>query len=117
MGADYIIVPYKDVTLRLGPRLSIGDTQFTSTYFGVTAAESAASGLVAYAPKGGLYSAGVEIGVEYSINDKWGLNGTVRYDRMLGDARNSPITKQGSADPMTVTLMVERRFSTLLARF
>ena len=117
MGADYIVGPHKDVTVRVGPRLSLGDKRFTSTYFGVTAAESAASGLAAFSPKGGVYSAGVEFGVAYSVNDKWGLKGTLRYDRLLNDALNSPITRQGSAEQVTLGFMVERRFSTLFKLF
>ncbi|MCG6901929.1 MAG: MipA/OmpV family protein, partial [Rhodobacter sp.] len=98
------------LTLKLGPRLFVGDESYAATYFGVTPAESVASGLAAFAPSGGALSAGVELGATYALNDRWNLYGGMRYDRLLNDAAGSPITGLGSADQFSINLGLTRRF-------
>ena len=110
VGADRVMRPMDGLTLSLGPRLFVGDDDYAATYFGVTPAESAASGLMAFAPSGGALSAGIEFGATYTLNDTWGLQGTVRYDRLLGDAAGSPITGLGSENQFSASLMLTRRF-------
>lgn len=112
-GADVIARPNDRLTLTAGPRLFVGDDSYAGTYFGVTPAESAASGgaFAAFAPSGGALSAGFEIGATYSLNDNWGVSGAVRYDRLLNDAASSPITAQGSADQFSVRLGLVRRIT------
>ena len=108
-GADLIARPTDALTVTFGPRFLWGDDDYTQTYFGVTPAESAASGtLAAYAPQGGLVSSGLELGMSYRLDDNWGLEGSVTYDRFNGDAENSPIVRQGSRDQWGVTFGVTR---------
>jgi len=112
-GADVIARPSDRLTLTAGPRLFLGDDTYSATYFGVTAAESAASGgsFAAFAATGGALSAGFEVGMTYALNDNWGLSGALRYDRLLGDAADSPITAQGSADQFSVRLGLVRKIT------
>ena len=109
VGADGVMRPMEGLKLSLGPRLFVGDNDYAATYFGVTPAESLASGLTAFAPAGGALSAGIEFGATYALNDAWGLQGTVRYDRFLGDAASSPITGLGNANQFSASLMLTRR--------
>jgi outer membrane scaffolding protein for murein synthesis (MipA/OmpV family) len=110
IGADRVMRPMDGLTLSLGPRLFVGDNDYAATYFGVTPAESVASGLAAFAPAGGALSAGIEFGATYALSDTWGLQGTLRYDRFLGDAAGSPITGLGSDNQFSASLMLTRRF-------
>lgn len=111
LGADVIARPVKGLTLTLGPRMDFGDEQFTKTYFGVTPTEAAASQFSAYSPGGGLVSAGLLFDAQYQIDERWGLQGQVSWNRYLGDAANSPITQFGSKDQFKVKLLVTRRIS------
>ncbi len=110
LGADLIMRPTDGLTLTLGPRMFLGDDTYASTYFGVTPAESALSGLPAFNASGGALSAGVEFGATYALNDTWGLKGTLRYDRLMNDAASSSITGIGSEDQFTAKIMLTRRF-------
>jgi len=110
LGADVVLHPSDRLTLRAGPRLLAGDSDYAQTYFGVTPAEASAA-LPAYRAKGGALTAGVELGASYQINQNWGLDGAVRYDRYVGDAKSSPIVRQGSSDGVSVRLGVTRRVS------
>ncbi len=109
IGGDLLFFPSDAVTLRVGPRLLAGDADYANTYFGVTAAEAAASSFVAFEATGGAMSRGFELSADYALTPDWGLTGTLRYDELLNDAANSPITQ--SSDQVTVGLVVTRDFS------
>ncbi len=108
LGADLILHPSDRLELRAGPRLLIGSDDYAATYFGVTAAEAAASDFAAYDAEGGLLSAGVELGATYALTDRWGLDGAVGWERLLNDAADSPITTED--DQFTARLGLTRRF-------
>ncbi len=113
LGADFVMRPSDRLTLKAGPRLLLGSNKFNDTYFGVTAAESVASGgvLGAYDPSAGAVSAGIEIGASYALSNVWNLDGAVRYDRFMGDAKASPIVTQGSNDQVSVSIGISRLIS------
>ncbi|OCX63065.1 hypothetical protein BFP70_12675 [Thioclava sp. SK-1] len=112
VGADFVTQPMENLTLTMGPRAFWGTEKFAQTYYGVTAAESAASGgaLAAFDADGGFLSAGVELGARYSFDSGWGLESTLRYDKLISDAGDSPITKVGSDEQWRFNLDVTRVF-------
>ena len=109
IGADVFVRPTDRLTLNAGPRVFFGEDGYAREYFGVSASEATASGLDAFDAEGGALSAGLEVGARYRINDDWGVEGAVTYDRLLGDAEDSPITEAGSADQYGVRVGVTRR--------
>lgn len=111
LGADVRLHPTDRLEVTFGPRLFLGDGAYSDTYFGVTPAESAASGLAAYDPEGGALSAGLELGAKYRIDENWGVEGAITYDRLINDAADSPIVQQGSADQWKARIGVTRRFT------
>ena len=111
VGADVFFRPTDALTLNAGPRVFFGQDRYAQDYFGVSSAESALSGLDAFDAEGGALSAGVEIGARYRLSDDWGIEGAVTYDRLLGDAADSPITQAGSADQYGVRLGLTRRIT------
>ncbi len=113
LGADVVLRPSDRLTLKAGPRFLLGSNHFNDTYFGVITAESIASGgaLLFHNPGSGAVSAGVELGASYALTDQWNLDGALRYDRFLGDAKASPIVGQGSDDQFKLTIGVSRLIS------
>ena len=81
------------------------------TYFGISAVEAAASGLPAYDIDGGLMSVGMELSARYDLSDNWGVEGVAAYDRLVDDARDSPIVGIGSPDQYEIRLGVTREIS------
>ena len=110
VGADAILRPTDRLRLSMGPRLFFGDDAYSDTYFGITAPEASAA-LPAYDPDGGMVSAGVEFGARYQINDVWGLEGAVTWEKFTDDAADSPIVEQGSDEQWGVRFGVTRVFS------
>ncbi len=111
IGADAIAYPIDGLTLTLGPRLGFASSRFTDTYFGVSDRESERSGIEAFNAEGGLTSAGVEVTARYLFNDRWGVEGEATWERLLNDAADSPITRNGNADQYSLSLGLTRRIS------
>jgi len=111
LGADLIFRPDARLTITAGPRVSFGDGNYASTYFGVTAAEAGATGFGAFNAGGGALGAGIAVEATYKLSDVWSFNGLVGYEKLLGDAADSPITLNGSADQWTVRFGLSRAFT------
>jgi outer membrane protein len=107
IGANAIMRPSEQWTLKIGPRVFFGDSDYANTYFGTAAAGT----FPAYTAKGGALSAGVELGATYAVNDTWGIDGALRWDKYLGDAKDSPIVMQGKDNNVSLRLGLTRRFS------
>jgi len=91
IGADFIVRDENTYIFSIGPRLRWADNDFHDAYFGVTPTVSGATGLAAFDPNSGFYAVGAVAGLTYKLGDNWGLQGYAGYDRLIGDAGNSPI--------------------------
>lgn len=109
LGADYIVQPDDKWTVYGGPRLDFADSTFANTYFGVTPAEASPS-FAATTVGGGLISAGLEGGLRYQMDEYWAIEAGASWDRLVGDAADSPITAQGSKNQFSVEFGILRRF-------
>lgn len=93
-SADYIARDGDDWLFSIGPRVTFGDDRYHRAYFGVTPAAAASSGLAPYNPKGGVQSVGVAAGYLRQLSKRWGVALYGRYDRLVGDAADSPVTHE-----------------------
>lgn len=109
IGANLVARPSEQLTLRVGPRVFFGSDKYANTYFGTSAVT--ANFPVITPAKGGALSAGLEMGATYKINDTWGIDGAVRWDKYLGDAKSSPIVAFGKDNNVTLRIGMTRRFS------
>jgi MipA family protein len=102
------------VTLSLGPRLSLGDSEFTRTYFGVTPEEAALNGQVtAYRPSGGITSVGATGAVSYDWSPQWSTTAFVTYKHLVSDAADSPIVERfGSENQVGLGATLSYSFET-----
>ena len=107
LGGDVILQPTEQLELRAGPRVKWGSDDYAQTYFGITAEESAASDFEAFDAEGGILSQGIQARATYQFNDDWGLTGTIRYDQLVEDAADSPITQ--TEDQLSGSLVVTRK--------
>lgn len=110
-GADAILRPNEQLTVNFGPRASWGASRYMNTYFGVSGSESNSSGLDDYDASAGFYGVGVELNARYEFAPDWGVEGKVGYERLIGDAADSPITDMGSANQFGFQVMITRSLS------
>ena len=85
--------PAERFFLFAGPGLSWTDKQYTQSYFGVTADQSASSGFPQFEAGSGLNSVRLSIGAFYRFDQHWLAVATFSASRLQGDAANSPITE------------------------
>lgn len=113
LGFDAIFQPLEKVEFSIGPRAGFAAGDYMDTYFGVTAAEAAASGgtLTQYNPSGGFKSVGLSARASYDLTEDVRLHLQGSYDRLIGDAADSPIAKVGSEDQFSIGLGVTYRFA------
>jgi outer membrane protein len=109
-GIELFMRPTAAMELTFGPRASFADGNYMRTYFGVTTAESARSGLAAYQPGGGVKGVGAELGIRYELNETWAVIGSATYEKLIGDAADSPIVKLGDANQFTAKLGLSYKF-------
>jgi outer membrane protein len=102
----------RSVSWSAGPRARFVGDAYNEAYFGVNAAQAAASGLPVYDVSGGLYSygAGASVIAPLSSDRSWALVFVAGYDRLTGDAGDSPLVQQrGDDDQASIGLFIARR--------
>lgn len=110
IGGDYTFVPVDNLKFSLGPRASWASGDYMSSYFSVSAAESVASGLPVFNAGAGFKSVGAEAQIRYDFNEYWAAESSATFDRLIGDAGNSPVTGLGSKDQFGFKLGFVRKF-------
>jgi outer membrane scaffolding protein for murein synthesis (MipA/OmpV family) len=76
----------------LGPSVTLADDHYMAHYFGVTPAQSAASGYTPYTAHAGLKSANMGGSATWLVTDHWLVNVLAGGQRLLGGAADSPLT-------------------------
>ena len=96
------------VTARIGT--TYADEDYMQTYFGVTAAQSAAStfGLPVFNADSGFKDVHVALGLETDLSERWVLRAGGRYGHLIGDAGDSPVIE--TEDQLSGTLGIAYRF-------
>jgi len=91
----------------VGPRLTAAGSDFVNAYYGITGQQSADSGLPEYAAGSGLVSVGLTGAVVRPVNPRLAYTLFAGYDRLLGDAADSPLVRErGSANQFSIGLAV-----------
>lgn len=113
LGFDGIVYPAEKWEVSFGPRADFATDDYMDTYFGVSASEAANSGgrLTRYDPSGGFKSVGLAARASYDWNDDVRLHLQGGYDRLIGDAADSPIAKNGSENQFSVGVGMTYRFA------
>ena len=102
LSADVVYNFASKWTLAGGPRMTAASSAALDPYFSISAAQSIASGLPAYTAKGGVRSYGAGAQVRYAISPRWETYTYVEYERLTGDAANSPlVTLRGTRDQIS----------------
>jgi outer membrane scaffolding protein for murein synthesis (MipA/OmpV family) len=103
LAAD-LVRQYGALTVSAGPRLVLADDDAMQFQFGVSPKAAERNGRVsAFDASAGFQSVGANATLGYDWSQDWRFTVFGRYDRLVGDAADSPITRElGSADQFTV---------------
>jgi outer membrane protein len=92
-----------DITFGVGA--TYADEDYMQTYFGVSPADSVRSGLPVYNADSGVKDVGANLALQYKFTSAWGALGAVKYNRLLGDAEDSPVVdNEGSENQFFLSL-------------
>lgn len=112
LAADLLARGGETWVFSVGPRLRIADRNYMNAYYGVTAAEAARTGLPAYRAGGGIHAVGAMTGLRYQLSPAVGVHGYAGYDRLVGDAAQSPVVRAfGSRDQFSAGLGLSYSFA------
>lgn len=99
--AAYTILQAAPVALGVNVTSTWATGNYMRSYFGVTPAQSAASGLAVYDPGSGFKDVGAEVNANYIFASQWAVVANVGYKRLIGGAADSPLVRQrGSANQL-----------------
>jgi outer membrane protein len=91
----YVTQPVaKPLTLAGGAAFTYGSENYMDEYFGVTPADSLASGLPVHAPGSGVRDARAWAVAVLHLSQQWHLGVGAMHARLLGDAADSPLVSQ-----------------------
>jgi len=94
----YIPLPLFDRKLIVftGPTVTLADAEYMRSYFGVSARQAAATSFRQYTPHGGFKSTGWAATTIYLLDDHWLIESDLAFERLIGDAADSPIVQARS---------------------
>ena len=89
--------------VRTGLDLDWADGKYMQTYFGVNAAQAAASGgvLTAYNATSGIKDYSLKLNWMHSYTKQWFSNAGLTYRQLAGSATNSPLTMRNSMNAVS----------------
>jgi MipA family protein len=94
LGASYKIYNANYISVALNASVKYASSSYMQSYFGVTPAQSAASGLAQYQPSAGLTSAQLGVTAGFPISRHIYIFSSASMQRLLGDAANSPLARK-----------------------
>ena len=110
-GADYVVRDRDEWLFAIGPRVTWSNGRYQDAWFGITPADAVASGLPVYDPGGGIQAWGATASLDLQFSPRWGISSYAKYDRLVGDAADSPlVTQLGSRDQFSGGLALSYTF-------
>lgn len=93
-GMDYSAPVTERLILGAGVSATVADDNHMESYFGINAAQSAASGLPQYEAKAGLKRVDFTATATYMVTENWLVRGQAGLGILTGDAADSPIVEE-----------------------
>ena len=107
---------YRTDNIGIQPSVTVSwaDNKFQDSFFGVSAAQSGASGLAAYNPGSGIYGYSVNGLAWMEFEEKYAVVATASYRWFTDDAADSPILRSidGARNGFFAGLSLTRKFDT-----
>jgi outer membrane protein len=83
-------------SISIGASTTYANDDYMQTYFGVSRKDAARSGLDRYNADSGIKDVGIDLGLNWIINQNWSTKGIASYTRLVGDADDdSPVVDEG----------------------
>lgn len=97
-------VPLGRGLIGIGLSASWADARFRQSYYGISAAESQASGLRSTTLGAGALDTALTVSVEWNFDDRWRLSGQVVLARLASELARSPVVQDRSQTSATLSI-------------
>jgi outer membrane scaffolding protein for murein synthesis (MipA/OmpV family) len=87
-----------------GPTVTIADSRYMNSWFGVNAQQSARSGYRRYDASAGIRSVGFGVSASLTLNKRWILTADGAFQQLVGAAAHSPITQTRASGVFDLSL-------------
>jgi len=94
LGTGYSTALQPQWRLGLGAALTLVNAEYMQAFFGVTPAQSAASGYAIYTPGAGVRDVRANAALTYLIDRRMSVTTVLSASFLQGDASNSPLTRE-----------------------
>ena len=74
-----------------GPTMTVADSRYMNSWFGVNAGQSARSGYRQYDASAGIRSVGFGVTASWTVSKHWLLNADGAFQQLVGSAAHSPL--------------------------
>ncbi|WP_234732054.1 MipA/OmpV family protein [Acidocella facilis] len=89
----------------MGPSVTLADTRYMTTYFGVSHTQAASTRYHFFKAHGGVEQAGIGISATYFVTPHVLVDLSGGYQRLMGDAADSPITQTPNDESVSLAVM------------
>jgi MipA family protein len=96
LGAGHSTALAPQWRLGMGLAATLANAEHMQAYFGVTPAQSLRSGYRVYDADGGIRDIRINVALTHQINRRLSATLAVSASSLQGDAKNSPLTRQGT---------------------
>lgn len=93
-GVEYSAPVGERLMLGIGAEAVVANDKHMQAYFGVNAAQAAASGLSEYKAEAGIKRVNVSASATYGLSENWFIRGETALGILTGDAADSPIVDE-----------------------
>ena len=104
LGADYATAIAPQWYLTAGTGVTLVNARYMQSFFGVTNAQSAASGYAAQTAGSAARDVRAKVALTYSISPKMSVIGAVSVSNLLNDAKDSVLTRKRTGSSGVVAL-------------
>jgi MipA family protein len=104
LGAGYSTAITPTWRLAAGTGVTLASAHYMQSYFGVTGAQSAASGYAVYSAGSGARDVRANMALTYSIDQRTSVTAALSTSSLLGDAKNSPLTRKRTSEAGAVAI-------------
>jgi outer membrane scaffolding protein for murein synthesis (MipA/OmpV family) len=94
LGAGYSTEIAPQWHLSAGTAITLANAHYMQSFFGVTGAQSAASGYAGYSAGSGARDVRAKLALTYSIDQRTSVTTVLSASSLLGDAKDSPLTRK-----------------------
>jgi outer membrane scaffolding protein for murein synthesis (MipA/OmpV family) len=90
-----------------GPTMTIADSRYMNSWFGVNAQQAAQSGYRQFHASAGIRSVGFGVSANLTVKKHWILSADGAFQQLVGSAAHSPITQTRASGSFDVSVIYE----------